>query len=66
MKRKLKRESVTNEDLAQSIDNLATATAKGFIDVQKNADDRFKLIVDRFEGIESNVADIKRALGPLV
>ncbi len=66
MKKKQKKELVTNEDLARLIDGLATATANGFAGVQKSADDRFKLIIDRFERVEADVGDIKRTLGPIV
>ena len=56
----------TVDGLAQTVDNLATATARGFAEVQKSADDRFKLIIDRFERIEANVGDMKRTLSPMV
>ncbi len=72
-KKKVKNKEVSNEDLAHLIDSLARATAKGFNNVQDKfskiedtANKRFKLIIDRFERVEDDVTDIKRALGPLV
>lgn len=66
MAKKVKVEPVSNENLASAIDGLAMITTRGFDEAQKKADERFKLIIDRFALVESDVSDIKRTLGPLV
>ncbi len=50
----------------QALDSLARSTAKGFADAQKTDDDRFKVVVDEFERIRSDIRDIKGNIGPIM
>lgn len=47
-------------------DQLGQMIKHGFDEVHEKIDERFKLIIDRFERVKADVGDIKRALGPLV
>ncbi len=57
---------LADEKLERQIENLARMTEHGFAEARKQADERFKLILDRFHKVEADITDIKRALGPIV
>jgi len=49
----------------QLISELASAVNRGFDSLEKKVDDHFKLSVDEFDRIRSDIRDIKSDLGPL-
>ena len=68
MKKKIQLEDVliAVKGNSKDIENLAVSTKNGFDSVEKKADDRFKIVVDEFDRIRSDIRDIKTTLGPLV
>ena len=52
--------------LEKTVESLARSTAQGFAEVQKQADHRFQSTIERFEKLEADMGDVKRALGPMV
>lgn len=50
----------------KTIENLALATKKGFDEIRKTSDERFRLHSDEFDRVRSDIRDIKSTLGPLV
>ena len=57
---------ITLDDVAGSLEALARMTKEGFDAVDKKSDERFKVTVDEFDRIRSDIRDIKTTLGPLV
>ncbi len=54
------------EQQSMTIEQLAIMVKNGFEEVHKTADERFKIMVDEFDRIRSDIRDIKITLGPLV
>ena len=49
-----------------TLEDLARMTQAGFESAAQINDGRFKITIDEFERIRSNIRDIKTTLGPLV
>lgn len=65
MKKKPEKQ-ITTDALARMVQRGFAGMDEKFGDLDKRADERFKLTLDRFEKVEADITDIKRVLGPLV
>ena len=63
---KQKTQEITINDLARMVQNGFEYSDQKIDYLVKTGDERFKVIVDEFDRIRSDIGDIKTTLGPLV
>ena len=57
---------MTKESKKVELEDLARMVQSGFESAAKTSDERFKITVEEFDRIRSDIRDIKTTLGPLV
>jgi len=56
---------ITNRDLAESIEDLARMTQKGFVEMKEYIDKRFETVDKRFETVDKRFEKIEKKLNKM-